>query len=93
MRGSGGGMNSNAARIARQDASERAKTGETMDNTKLMRRIHVGKVNVDQSHLGAPKLSRNTKGYPSIDLAMGFANVRAGTRAGTRYPPEHQRIP
>ena len=27
----------------------------------------------------------NTKGYSSTDLAMGFANVRAGTR----YPPEH----
>ena len=27
----------------------------------------------------------NTKGYSSTDLAMGFANVRAGTW----YPPEH----
>ena len=27
----------------------------------------------------------NTKGYSSTYLAMGFANVRAGTR----YPPEH----
>ena len=27
----------------------------------------------------------NTKGYSSTDLAMGFANVRAGTR----HPPEH----
>ena len=27
----------------------------------------------------------NTKGYSSTHLAMGFANVRAGTR----YPPEH----
>ena len=25
----------------------------------------------------------NTKGYSSTYLAMGFANVRAGTRAGT----------
>ena len=28
---------------------------------------------------------RNTKGYSSTDLAMGFANVRAGAW----YPPEH----
>ena len=28
---------------------------------------------------------RNTKGHSSSYLAMGFANVRAGTR----YPPEH----
>ena len=28
---------------------------------------------------------RNTKGYSSTDLAMGFANVRAGTW----YSPEH----
>ena len=27
----------------------------------------------------------NTKGYSSTYVAMGFANVRAGTR----YPPEH----
>ena len=27
----------------------------------------------------------NTKGYSSTYLAMGFANIRAGTR----YPPEH----
>ena len=32
---------------------------------------------------------RNTKGYSSTYLAMEFANVRAGTR----YPPEHERIP
>ena len=35
---------------------------------------------------------RNTNGYSSTDLAMGFANVRAGTqkrRAMFRYPPEH----
>ena len=34
----------------------------------------------------------NTKGYSSTDLAMGFANVRAGTqkrRAVFGYPPEH----
>ena len=34
----------------------------------------------------------NTKGYSSTDLAMGFANVRAGTqtrRAVLGYPPEH----
>ena len=33
--------------------------------------------------------SNNTEGYSSADLAMGFANVRAGTW----YPPEHSRIP
>ena len=27
----------------------------------------------------------NTKGYSSTNLAMGFANIRAGTW----YPPEH----
>ena len=32
---------------------------------------------------------RNTTGYSSTDLDMGFANVREGTW----YPPEHQRIP
>ena len=34
----------------------------------------------------------NTKGYSSTYLAMGFANVRAGTqkrRAVFGYPPEH----
>ena len=31
------------------------------------------------------QVSLNTKGYSSTYLAMGFANVRAGTR----YPPEH----
>ena len=34
----------------------------------------------------------NTKGYSSTDLAMAFANVRAGTqkrRAVFGYPPEH----
>ena len=34
----------------------------------------------------------NTKGYPSTYLAMGFANVRAGTqkrRGVFGYPPEH----
>ena len=35
------------------------------------------------------RLSGNTKGYSSTYLAMGFANVRAGTW----YPPEHKRIP
>ena len=38
----------------------------------------------------------NTKGYSSTYLAMGFANVRAGTlkrRAVFGYPPEHLRIP
>ena len=33
----------------------------------------------------APGRARNTKGYSSTYLAMGFANVRAGTM----YPPEH----
>ena len=37
----------------------------------------------------APACERNTKGYSSTYLAMGLANVRAGTR----YPPEHSRIP
>ena len=32
-----------------------------------------------------PCVQSNTKGYSSAYLAMGFANVRAGTR----YPPEH----
>ena len=32
-----------------------------------------------------PRAPRNTKGYSSTYLAMGFANVRAPTR----YPPEH----
>ena len=40
-----------------------------------------------------PKLAcDNTKGYSSTDLAMGLANVRAGTqkrRAVFEYPPEH----
>ena len=42
-----------------------------------------------------PSLS-NTKGYSSTYLAMGFANVRAGTqkrRGVFGYPPEHERIP
>ena len=37
-------------------------------------------------------LLRNTKGYSSTYLAMGFANVRAGThkrRGVFGYPPEH----
>ena len=34
---------------------------------------------------GAPRALHNTKGYSSTYLAMGFANVRAGTW----YPPEH----
>ena len=32
-----------------------------------------------------PHAAANTKGYSSTYLAMGFANVRAGTW----YPPEH----
>ena len=37
---------------------------------------------------GPSSAPSNTKGYSSTYLAMGFANVRAGTR----YPPEHERI-
>ena len=39
-----------------------------------------------------PPRVRNTKGYPSTCLAMGFANVRVGTqnwRGVFVYPPEH----
>ena len=36
-------------------------------------------------HHGPSSPLRNTKGYSSTYLAMGFANVRAGTW----YPPEH----
>ena len=41
---------------------------------------------------GPSMLALNTKGYSSTYLAMGFANVRAGTqtrRGVFGYPPEH----
>ena len=39
----------------------------------------------DADKIGKSEWVSNTKGYSSTYLAMGFANVRAGTR----YPPEH----
>ena len=43
-----------------------------------------------EEYWARPTDAGNTKGYSSTYLAMGFANVRVGTRwAGTRYPPEH----
>ena len=46
----------------------------------------VNRPNVDgKSWKGPSRPPHNTKGYSSTYLAMGFANVRAGTW----YPPEH----
>ena len=45
-----------------------------------------------RSDLARPPRVRNTKEYSSTYLAMGFANVRAGTntrRGVFGYPPEH----
>ena len=55
-------------------------------------KLGVRPVTVTSTSGVGPAACGNTKRYSSTYLAMGFANVRAGTqkrRAVFEYPPEH----
>ena len=63
--------------------------GEGLDSFALTKHLGVGFL-VNTLHKSLDLAARsartpNTKGYSSTYLAMGFANIRAGTW----YPPEH----
>ena len=66
----------------------------TMEAMACVWPLAVGAEHADglEAAVGPSMPALNTKGYSSTYLAMGFANVRAGTqkrRGVFEYPPEH----
>ena len=75
------------------DAVAQGLTTEAKVDTALKRALRqLFTVGLFDQPSARPPRVRNTKGYSSTYLAMGFANARAGTqtrRGVFGYPPEH----